>query len=379
MLLISLKIYSNDFNAASFEADFELLEKDPLPSKAVIHPTKGIIAMHRLRQKTCSKPSFVPPKSAFYLTPSLFPLNLQSDHDEDEYASAEDDAAAEEAEEDDDDANSDAESNPELGRRRKLKTEDDDLVEVTSDIGEDEEEKEPVAKVDKEDAKETSKDDEKKGSKAESDESLKEKREDGDGQEDDEDEDDKVDDDEDRRNPQYIPKRGMFYEHDDRIDSDDEEALKKLEEEKAAKKAKERKSEKISKWGHDKFLELEQTPKSKEELVGAYGYDIRDEDNAPRARRRRRYGRGPNKYTRNWEDEEAYAGRGGGEEGRGGGRGAAGGERGGRGRGRGGRGGKTIDGEREEEFPELGGEKRDQDQQPKTKPVSRREIGRAHV
>jgi len=47
--------------------------------------------------------------------------------------------------------------------------------------------------------------------------------------------------------------------------------------------------------------------------VSAYGYDIRNEDNAPRARRRRRYGRGPNKYTRNWEDEDAYqakAGRG---------------------------------------------------------------------
>lgn len=26
----------------------------------------------------------------------------------------------------------------------------------------------------------------------------------------------KLDDDEDRRNPQYIPKRGFFYEHDDR-------------------------------------------------------------------------------------------------------------------------------------------------------------------
>ena len=38
----------------------------------------------------------------------------------------------------------------------------------------------------------------------------------------------------------------------------------------------------------------------------SYGYDIRNEDNAPRARRRRRYGRGPNKYTRNWEDEDAY-------------------------------------------------------------------------
>ena len=40
--------------------------------------------------------------------------------------------------------------------------------------------------------------------------------------------------------------------------------------------------------------------------MSAYGYDIRNEDNAPRARRRRRYGRGPNKYTRKWEDMEAY-------------------------------------------------------------------------
>lgn len=32
----------------------------------------------------------------------------------------------------------------------------------------------------------------------------------------------KLDDDEDRRNPQYIPKRGTFYEHDDRTaDYDD--------------------------------------------------------------------------------------------------------------------------------------------------------------
>ena len=60
----------------------------------------------------------------------------------------------------------------------------------------------------------------------------------------------------------------------------------------------------------------------RDELVEAYGYDIRGEDNAPRARRRRRYGRGPNKYTRNWEDEDAYGkpvsaprgGRGGGQQ-----------------------------------------------------------------
>lgn len=37
----------------------------------------------------------------------------------------------------------------------------------------------------------------------------------GDGEENDED-GKKVDDDEDRSNPQYIPKKGVFYEHDDR-------------------------------------------------------------------------------------------------------------------------------------------------------------------
>ena len=46
----------------------------------------------------------------------------------------------------------------------------------------------------------------------------------GDGQEQ---KDEKVDDDEDRRNPQYIPKKGMFYEHDDRIDSGDKKRPKK--------------------------------------------------------------------------------------------------------------------------------------------------------
>ena len=134
-------------------------------------------------------------------------------------------------------------------------------------------------------------------------------REQGDGEEDPEGEEEVVDDDEDKRNPQYIPKRGMFYEHDDRIDpadEEDEEGGEDKEKLEAEAKKKIWKADTASKWGHDKFMELEQLPKGEEELVAAYGYDIRDEDNAPRARRRRRYGRGPNKYTRNWEDEEAY-------------------------------------------------------------------------
>lgn len=60
------------------------------------------------------------------------------------------------------------------------------------------------------------------------------------------------------------------------------------------------------KWSHDLFDEGRQIPKSNDELLHTYGYDIREDDGAPKARRRRRYGRGPNKYTRNWKDETAY-------------------------------------------------------------------------
>lgn len=59
-------------------------------------------------------------------------------------------------------------------------------------------------------------------------------------------------------------------------------------------------------WSHDRFDEGEQAPKSRSELVSSYGYDIRNEDGPPRARRRRRYARGPTKYERKWEDEDAY-------------------------------------------------------------------------
>ena len=134
---------------------------------------------------------------------------------------------------------------------------------------------------------------------------LEEERGAGDGQEQ---EKSKVDDDEDRRNPQYIPKKGLFYEHDSRLDSGDE-----IEDPEGVENPEENpkrvpRSEKIERWGHDKFLEREQAPKTREELVSTYGYDIRNEDSAPRARRRRRYGRGPNKYTRDWKDEKAYDG-----------------------------------------------------------------------
>lgn len=129
-------------------------------------------------------------------------------------------------------------------------------------------------------------------------------REEGDGQESVQSK--KVDDDEDKKNPQYIPKRGTFYEHDDRTAEDNEETAEDPEKDKDKEGKKKIWTDKKEKWSHDKFNDNDQAPKSKQELVAIYGYDIRNEDGPPRARRRRRYGRGPNKYTRNWEDEDAY-------------------------------------------------------------------------
>lgn len=151
---------------------------------------------------------------------------------------------------------------------------------------------------------------------------LKGERQQGDGEEsgDPSDLQDKVlDFDEDKRNPQYIPKKGAFYQHDDRLVGDGDESEipeEKNEDDKGSRRQKKLWNDE-GVWGHDMYREEEQGPKTSEELVSIYGYDIRTETMPPRARRRRRYGRGPNKYQRNWEDEEAYTPRSG--SGRGGG------------------------------------------------------------
>lgn len=44
------------------------------------------------------------------------------------------------------------------------------------------------------------------------------------------------------------------------------------------------------KWQHDLYIEDEQKPKTTQELIDTYGYDIRNEEAPPKARRRRRYG-----------------------------------------------------------------------------------------
>lgn len=46
----------------------------------------------------------------------------------------------------------------------------------------------------------------------------------------------------------------------------------------------------IDKWNHDMYDEQEQTRKTRNELFTSYGYDIREETEAPKARRHHKYG-----------------------------------------------------------------------------------------
>ncbi|MGH0134013.1 UNVERIFIED_CONTAM: hypothetical protein FKN15_052602 [Acipenser sinensis] len=77
----------------------------------------------------------------------------------------------------------------------------------------------------------------------------------------------KLDDDEDRQNPAYIPRKGLFFEHDVRGAAQEEDMRPKGRHKKLWKDE--------GRWVHDKFREDEQAPKSREELVSVYGYDIR--------------------------------------------------------------------------------------------------------
>lgn len=46
----------------------------------------------------------------------------------------------------------------------------------------------------------------------------------------------------------------------------------------------------IDRWTHDMYDEREQTRKTRNELFSSYGYDIREETEAPKARRHHKYG-----------------------------------------------------------------------------------------
>ncbi|KAM4622650.1 protein CASC3 isoform 1-T1 [Discoglossus pictus] len=113
-------------------------------------------------------------------------------------------------------------------------------------------------------------------------------RQSGDGQESTEPEENKasrktqkqLDDDEDRKNPAYIPRKGLFFEHDLRGHTQDEEVRPKGRHPRKLWKDEGR-------WEHDRFREDEQAPKSRGELIAMYGYDIRSSKNSEEIRPRR--------------------------------------------------------------------------------------------
>ncbi|XP_045382370.1 protein CASC3 isoform X2 [Lemur catta] len=107
-----------------------------------------------------------------------------------------------------------------------------------------------------------------------------------------------LDDDEDRKNPAYIPRKGLFFEHDLRGQTQDEEVRPKGRQRKLWKDE--------GRWEHDKFREDEQAPKSRQELIALYGYDIRSahnpDDIRPRRIRKPRFGSPPQRDP-NWNGE----------------------------------------------------------------------------
>ncbi|KAG8139981.1 hypothetical protein E2320_002713 [Naja naja] len=131
-------------------------------------------------------------------------------------------------------------------------------------------------------------------------------RQNGDGQESTEQVENKIgkklpkhlDDDEDRKNPAYIPRKGLFFEHDLRGQTQEEEVRPKGRQRKLWKDE--------GRWEHDKFREDEQAPKSRQELIALYGYDIRSahnpDDIKPRRMRKPRFGSPPQRES-NWSSE----------------------------------------------------------------------------
>ncbi|XP_038610459.1 LOW QUALITY PROTEIN: protein CASC3 [Tachyglossus aculeatus] len=110
-----------------------------------------------------------------------------------------------------------------------------------------------------------------------------------------------LDDDEDRKNPAYIPRKGLFFEHDLRGQTQEEEVRPKGRQRKLWKDE--------GRWEHDRFREDEQAPKSRQELIALYGYDIRsahDPDAVrPRRRRKPRFGSPPQREP-HWSGERPH-------------------------------------------------------------------------
>nr|XP_013226370.2 protein CASC3 [Columba livia] len=95
-----------------------------------------------------------------------------------------------------------------------------------------------------------------------------------------------------------IPRKGLFFEHDLRGQTQEEEVRPKGRQRKLWKDE--------GRWEHDKFREDEQAPKTRQELIALYGYDIRSahnpDDIKPRRMRKPRFGSPPQRDP-NWSNE----------------------------------------------------------------------------
>lgn len=111
-------------------------------------------------------------------------------------------------------------------------------------------------------------------------EGLDQERQSGDGEE--QPDNEKPDDDEDKKNPAYVPRRGAFYEHDFRQGDEGQEGEEAEPAKEPAKPVKKLWQEE-GKWAHDRYIDDLQAPKSTEELIAIYGYDIRAADKPPDA------------------------------------------------------------------------------------------------
>lgn len=101
----------------------------------------------------------------------------------------------------------------------------------------------------------------------------------------------KVAADRDRKNPAYIPRTGKFFMHDEREGEDitlEEFESSWFEKKRQEQEQLERKKGRIrygfngDRWGNDKFDERLQSPKTYEQIVSEYGYNIREDGQANR-------------------------------------------------------------------------------------------------
>uniref|UniRef100_UPI00358F16D9 protein CASC3-like n=1 Tax=Myxine glutinosa TaxID=7769 RepID=UPI00358F16D9 len=107
--------------------------------------------------------------------------------------------------------------------------------------------------------------------------------------------------DEDKQNPAYVPRKGLFFEHDIRGGAKEDDARAKARGRKLWKDE--------GRWEHDLYCEDEQLPKCSAELVAVYGYDIRVGNMSARGRvraqRKPRYPQSDREWTE--DDRPAYA------------------------------------------------------------------------